>query len=222
MNKAVLMGSLVVLSLLLAIDSSVVQAQSGGVEDTEAQRHLDLGRIYEHAGEWDLALEEYRIAARAESEDLALEAREGINRVLSHKKFFWSQVTSDLNKFWVWATSNSIKLLVPALVFLLLGRLVLQLTNKGDEWTVLPFLDLTKNDLGEAVSESIVSLIHEARLTHLNASTGALNVSEEVDLPGFRAPSHKEALLSSLRTLDSLDVHPLLLAPISLLTTVGE
>ncbi len=57
----------------------------------------------------------------------------------------------------------------------------------------MPFLDLTKNDLGEAVSESIVSLMHEARLVHLNTSAGTLNVSEEVDLSSFGAPSYREA-----------------------------
>lgn len=209
LKKLVLLGLFIALFLPLSANvwfPGIVQAQSDGVDDAEAQRCLDLGKIYEDAGEWELALEEYRTATRAKSEDLALEARQGIHRVLSRRQSFGSQVKSELNKFWVWAASNSIKLLVTALVFLLLGRLVLQITNKGDGWTVMPFLDLTKNDFGEAVSENIVSLIHEARLTHLNASTGALNVSEEVDLPGFRAPSHKEDLLASLRTLDSLDV----------------
>jgi len=184
----------------------MVQAQSGGVDDVQAQRHLDLGRIYEQAGEWDLALEEYGIAAQAESDNLAAEARGRINQVLLHKHSFWDQVRDDVQRFWVWATSNSIKLVISAVAVVLLGKFLLRLATGSVSWTVMPFLDLTKNDLGEAVSESIVGLIHEARLIHLNASTGALSVSEEVDLPSFRSPSHKKALLSSLKALDSLDV----------------
>ena len=208
-KRVVLLGLFVGLLLLPKLsvwNSNVVHAQSGGMDDAEALRHFELALVYEIAGEWDLALEEYRIAAQAESDELAQQARDRIARILSQKRSFSNQVKSDLSKFLIGATSNLTKLLISAIMLVLFGKVFLFLTTRRTSWTVMPFLDLTKNDLGEAVSESIVSLMHKARLVHLNTSAGTLNVSEEVDLPSFGAPSYREAQFSSLKALDSLDV----------------
>ena len=74
------------------------------MDDAEALRHFELALVYEIAGEWDLALEEYRIAAQAESDELAQQARDRIARILSQKRSFSNQVKSDLSKFLIGAT----------------------------------------------------------------------------------------------------------------------
>jgi tetratricopeptide (TPR) repeat protein len=186
--------------------ADILLAQSDGIDNQQAERHLQMGQVYESAGEWDLALEEYKLASQAESDRLAEEARQGIERILAKQNSFWRQVGSDLGEFVTWLTSNSIKFLVVAALLFLLGRSILYLLDSRTSWTIMPFADLTKNDLGKAVSENIVGQIHEARLVHLNASTGMLGVSEEIDLPSVCAASYQEALCLSLQAMDSLDV----------------
>lgn len=185
---------------------NVVQGQSGAVTDAEARRRLDLGQIYESMGEWDLALEEYRVVAHASSQDIAGEARNRLKRIQSYQNSFWSQVTRDLHSFAVWAVANLIKLLVVLGVLICIGRFLLLIVSRRTSWTVMPFHNTTEGELGEAVAERIVALLHEVRFAHLEASKSTLCASEHVDLPAFRASSSHGALLSSLQAMDSLDV----------------
>jgi tetratricopeptide (TPR) repeat protein len=127
--------------------------------------------------------------------------------VLQRKSSFWERVKLDLSRFSVWAASNSTKVVASVVLFLLLARIVfIVVERRRPLWAVMPFVDLTGNEQGQAVSDSIVSLMHEARLVHLDAFAYVLNASEEIDLPSFRAPSCTEALASSLKVIDSLDV----------------
>jgi tetratricopeptide (TPR) repeat protein len=219
-----LLNVLAILFLIFSVCPwGFVQAQSGeGINDREAQRHLDLGLEYELADELDLALEEYYVAAQAESDDLALKARRGINRVLSKRNSFWNQVRRELEKFLVWLTSSLGKLILLITLFLLVGQIILLAIDAQQSWKVIPFFDLTQNDLGEAVSESIIAHIHEIRLLHIHVSEGMLNVSEEVDLPSFGASSHKESMLASLKSMDSLDVSGIGLPVGSVLSSIVQ
>ena len=209
LKRAAFAGLLSILFLLsgsVAWQHSLVRAQTGVIDDVEAQRHLVLGRIYESAGNWEAALQEYRAGAQAQSDVLASDARDSIARISSYQASFWGQVGSDLRSFLRWITSTAIKILSVAVVLLLLGKLVLYLMSRRDSWTVIPFSDLTRSDLGEAVAESIVATLYEARLIHLNATAGALDLSEKVDLPSFSTINYRDALFSSLKAMDVFDV----------------
>jgi len=86
--------------------------------------------LYESSGEWDLALEEYRIASLAESDSLAEEARDGIKRVLQQENSFGEQVRDDLSDFSVGVASNLVKVVAVAAAFLILARLVLVVVER--------------------------------------------------------------------------------------------
>lgn len=181
-------------------------SQSGTIDDVEAQRHLEFAQEYELTGKWDQALDEYQIATRAESSNLALEAHKGIIRVLKKKTSFSAEIRRDLDAFFVWLTSGVIKLAVVFIVFLLLQRVIFYSIDRNRSWTIAPFFDLTGNDWGEAIASNIVAHMHKVRMLHISSSKGMFNVSEEIDLPSFGTSTYQESMLSSLKAMDSLDV----------------
>ena len=187
--------------------TSVANAQSGGdISDQEAGKHLELARTYESAGEWKMALEEYKIASQANSESIADEAMIGMKRIILQQHSYTYIVKKDISDFLIWLIESALIFLISAAIIWTIIKIILYVSNWQSSWVIMPFLDLTRNNIGEAEAENIAMIIHEARLLHIYASSGVLAAFEEIDIPGFRAPIHQETLLSSLSAMESLDV----------------
>lgn len=214
---------LLLLFLSLQLGTAPAMAQSNPpLDDEEAQRHLDLGEMYESNREWDLALQEYLLASQAESSQISSNALSNIERVTNSKRSFPMRLLEDLDEFSVWAASNTLKLALALLVTYLFIRLLVRGAASRRHLSILPFNDFTDNNLGVAVSENIVSLIHEARATHLSKAAQSLSILEAVEIPSVRARSQSDALVSSLKSLDTFDLSGFGLPIGSLLSSVMQ
>jgi tetratricopeptide (TPR) repeat protein len=217
-------AALALLFLLIAhVAAHSAHAQSGsGLSDLEAQWHLSLGLAYEGAGDWDAAVEQYRIAAQAQSAPLAREATRRLENLLRQKNRLGPRLVKGLSDAVVWAVALALKVLIVLLMAYGVLRALFHFSRSRARWTILPFSDLTGAGLGMAVSESIVDILHEAHLTYRKGTHGVLSASEEVDLPSLLAPATGERLLQSLGTMSQVEISGVGLPVGSVFTALGR
>lgn len=205
---AVLIALLSLIILSIFVES--VRSQSGSINADDGTRHLELGRLYEQAQEWDKAIAEYQMAAtEAETVQNYQKAVEGLQRVLSLKSNLWLNLFQDINRFVYWLVLGILKIGIVGLISLLFIALLLKYFEMRAPLVIFPFTDLSSQskETGSVVAETIVNTLHQARLIHAkNRTSSTLSTSEEVDLPSFSSQHLEESLVISLAALNSLNV----------------
>lgn len=198
-----LIGFYLVLFTLFFCQTNLVKAQSCTLEEEKAgSQHLAMAKIYEERSEWEEAIEIYTQLTVSPCNAIADEAFDGLQRTVALKSSWYTQVQE---QFFAFSLSAVIFIVLGALVFFS-AKVFVWTVDKADKWIVMPFIDLTGNESGDAVAESLVNKVHEIRLLLSKFPNIRVGFSKNIDLPSFTATTHRNFLLSAVSSLDSLDV----------------
>ena len=185
-------------------------SQSGSSDsDEEAQRHLELGRIFEEAGEFDKAIAEYQQATIAKSPALRQQAIERLDHVLDVRANYGFRIWRDAEGTSYWFVTGAIRIGVVALLGVVVLFFLLWFSERRAPLIILPFTDLTgqAKEMGTSIAETLVDVLHQTRLIHtLNQTGEVLMISEQADLPSFSSQQYAASLASSLASLNALNV----------------
>jgi tetratricopeptide (TPR) repeat protein len=187
-----------------------VSGQSGSSDpDEEAVRHLELGRIFEQAGEWDKAIAEYELATVAKLPHIRQAALEGVKRAITGKSDPWLKLQRDVTDIAIWFLSRVVEIAIIASLGLLILLLLIRTSERQASLVIFPFIDLATQtqDMGVSIAETIADTLHQARLIHAGGQAREmLTISEEIDLPSFSSQRYTESLSATLGTLNALNV----------------
>ena len=158
-------------------------------------RQLQLGWRYERHRDWENAQGAYAEAALAGQETIAVQARNGLQRVLIHQQGCWprvQQAVRDLTTLWV-------TLFLILILWLFFTRPV----NKPG-YSLHPFEDYTEKKIGAGLHSLIHFCIQEAHHTHGLGRTQLLGFATS-EFPLFATLSEMNDefsdMLSSLEAL---------------------
>jgi tetratricopeptide (TPR) repeat protein len=192
----------------LTLNQGCVQADLDQLQDVESERamRLQLGCIYENAGLWEEAREEYGKVLSGEPDSVSAFAIEGFQRVVNRQNNrFANAIAEGWNVAW-WIAENLIKLSFIAIV----GFIVFVLAGKAPRkpgCLILPFKDFSDKKLGESMVRSIESVMRRTKMIHLRGQHGLFAISENLNVPSFGVLKHDEDLIcEAFAQIDSLGI----------------
>lgn len=208
-HRRLLLGVFALLGLAVFGSATPVYAQGGTLDaNAEARRHLDIGRVYEEAGDLDRAIQEYVLATGATAPDLRQQAFAALQNAVNLKSDPWYRFRQQIREVLGWTLSGVVVVLA-ILTLVMVFFLLLRRTQSQAVLTIMPFSNLTgqENNLGALVAEVVSETLIQARIIHAsNQQNALLSVSEEIDMPSFSSQSHESSLVQVLSGLTQINV----------------
>ncbi len=172
----------------------------------EAQRHYELGQLYESAGAWQEAEVEYRAVLLLPDNTYTPLAEAQLEELVRRRTNVGWAVWSEIKQFSVRLLATAGKSLIIGLLAILALKIVAAWFIKTVDWVILPFHVNEETAVGETIAEMLADTLHEARMTHLRANQTLFLASEKTDIPLLATQQYEQRLLSNLTNLDSLGV----------------
>lgn len=209
--------------LALALSSGRIFAQEikcNSEQERQIRQQLSLAEVYETQEAWREASDMYRLVALTSCPNLSDLGRAGLERTLATENSLRTRLKSGLSELLGSILIGAIEVLGIGLLVLLVIRFFLHQIVSTDRWTILPFLDETGKNGGEAFADGVVTNVHDIRLLFGQQNHAMIGGSFINDLPTMSIIKHRESLLAALGGLDRLDVSGLGLPVGSLLANI--
>lgn len=195
---------LLILSLAFPTFALAQQTPPPSPDDSQALE-LKLGRFYEDLGEFEEACQHFRAAAGGADQALAEEAWQALTDCENKRR---DQPRALASRTLEWLADVGTRLVLIALGALLLF-LVLRAIHRRQRsgYLLLPFDDLTGENLGPSIAGAFAAMLREIAFVHRTQAEEILTLSEELDLPSFGTPDEGGTLTASLlRFVDAVTI----------------
>ena len=157
---------------------------------------LRLGQFYEGLGAHQEACQHFEAAASGLDRALAEQAWQGLARCESKRK---DQARALADRTLAWMADVGSRLLVLACAAFLLFLVLRPIRHRRRTgYLLLPFDDLTGENLGPSIASALAATLREIAFLHRTQAEDILTLSEELDLPSFGTPDEGGTLSAPL------------------------